>query len=151
MRAELAGAFTNAWPRAVITTTSARPSSSAGPPRHGPSTTRTVGTWPDAPASARATVPQPQRASSPLPVPSPARTRTPTTGTPASTPARTVRAMTSADAAWSVVGAARNQATGWSTGSHGGTPSPASTAPGRPRPIGSRATAGPVTTATIRP
>ena len=39
-------------------------------------------------------------------------------------------------------GAARNQATGWSIGSQGGTPSPASTAPGRPRPIGSRATAG---------
>ncbi len=58
-----------------------------------------MGTCPEAAARDRATAPQPHRASIPLPVPSPTCANTPTTGTPASIPALTVRATTSAQAA----------------------------------------------------
>ena len=55
--ATVSGPLTYANASAVMTTWSTRPSSSAGPETHGPTTTSIVGTTPDASASARATRP----------------------------------------------------------------------------------------------
>src|SRR5690606_15078613 len=131
------GPLRNATERSVMTTTSASPSARAGPPRQGPSTTSTVGTRPEASARARATEPQPCRPARSVRRSTPAPVTMPTTGRPASMPARIVRRTTSVSTA---VAVPWNQATGRSRSRPGTRPSPAPTAPGRPVATGIRGT-----------
>src|SRR5207342_2640977 len=79
--ATMVGPLTNAYAASVITTWSARPSSSAGPDTAGPSTMMTVGTTPEQSASAFAARPQPCNAENPSTMSAPLDRITHTNGT----------------------------------------------------------------------